>query len=647
MRKLLTAGLPAVAALFVTVAVAGATTPPSATFSQCPAVGADTSCALLIYIDSTGTPGVLGDQTQGPFDAIEDTLIGVQNDSRLSISTLPLSATTGKDLFGFDGDGLCTFISCTWDAPSGYEGPGVSFSDISSDTTSGTVNFSPAIPPGGHAYFSLEEALATVPPFDIKPGPPNVGVDSDGDGLPDAWEDSPGRDLGGGVFDNNLHQAGASSQHKDLFIEIAAEKGAGLSDKAKAMLIQAFAQAPVSNPDGTLGITLHIINGPTLSSAQSDSFRGTDGYPDGSKIYDFFKSDLEFHAYHYVVSTLWNTGKYAGISDNIPGQFVVLDNCGGRTQAAWFGLAQVARKACEASDTDQAANLMHELGHNLGLHHGGAAPLTGHDLEDPYKPNYLSVMGYSFSHGGIPGIGIDFSRWGAGDVKVLDENSLAEMDGVYSANASNPIPSGTKTFFYCPSDGSTRKVAVGSPADWTCFQGPEAGRVSANIDQPKSERTSSSGFPWLSDKILLSPHDDWASLQFNGGLIGQANGVYTGGIPIANFRSEPEPPVALRNTLAAQIDPVPATPQPVIVARGSASVTVQVPAVSETAATISWAPVLSDGSTGDLHQVTSISPGESRVVRFAISRADIAGAIGIACTLMNQDWVAAGAVKVS
>ena len=41
--------------------------------------------------------------------------------------------------------------------------------------TSGTVDFSPAIPPGGHTYFSLEEALATQPPYDLAPGPPNLG----------------------------------------------------------------------------------------------------------------------------------------------------------------------------------------------------------------------------------------------------------------------------------------------------------------------------------------------------------------------------------------------------------------------------------------------------------------------------------------
>jgi hypothetical protein len=159
----------ALAGVFVSAGFAADPSPP---FSQCPAVGADSSCALLIRIAPTGQAGVYGDPSQAPFDGVEDTLIGVQNDSSSSIASIPVSSSTGKDLFGFDGDGVCTFITCTWAAPTSYEGPGVSFTNISADLTSGTVVFSPAIPPGGQTYFSLEEALATVPPFDINPGPP-------------------------------------------------------------------------------------------------------------------------------------------------------------------------------------------------------------------------------------------------------------------------------------------------------------------------------------------------------------------------------------------------------------------------------------------------------------------------------------------
>jgi len=164
------AGLLAWLCVAAGTAAASSPTPP---FGQCPAVGADTSCALLIHIEASGNVGVLGDPAQGPFDGIEDTLIGVQNDSGASIASIPISATTEKDLFGFDGDGLCSFglTGCPF-GETGYEGPGTSFTSVSAGLTSGTVNFSPAIPPGGHAYFSLEEALATVPPFDLEPGPP-------------------------------------------------------------------------------------------------------------------------------------------------------------------------------------------------------------------------------------------------------------------------------------------------------------------------------------------------------------------------------------------------------------------------------------------------------------------------------------------
>ena len=65
----------------------------------------------------------------------------------------------------------------------GYEGPTSWFSNVTSNTSSGQVNFSPAIPPGGTTYFSLEEppvggnlnvGTPTLPPpvlgqsFDVK-----------------------------------------------------------------------------------------------------------------------------------------------------------------------------------------------------------------------------------------------------------------------------------------------------------------------------------------------------------------------------------------------------------------------------------------------------------------------------------------------
>jgi hypothetical protein len=47
-----------------------------------------------------------------------------------------------------------------------------------------------------------------------------------------------------------------------------------------------------------------------------------------------------------------------------------------------------------------AGAVMHELGHNLGLHHGGGFGVFGDDTN--FKPNYLSVMNYNHSFVGIP-----------------------------------------------------------------------------------------------------------------------------------------------------------------------------------------------------------------------------------------------------
>ncbi|MFN8602299.1 MAG: hypothetical protein U0842_17685 [Candidatus Binatia bacterium] len=68
---------------------------------------------------------------------------------------------------------------------------------------------------------------------------------------------------------------------------------------------------------------------------------------------------------------------------------------------------------------------MHELGHNLGLRHGG--------FEDSpeYKPNYLSVMNYSFQTEGLlernGQRGFDYSRT---KLELLNEGDLDDNVGI-------------------------------------------------------------------------------------------------------------------------------------------------------------------------------------------------------------------------
>lgn len=77
----------------------------------------------------------------------------------------------------------------------------------------------------------------------------------------------------------------------------------------------------------------------------------------------------------------------------------------------------------------QAATLMHELGHNLGLQHGG-----GEDKN--FKPNYLSVMNSLYQFDAVPKAFndwkspialLDYSRFATPD---LTENKLSEQKGL-------------------------------------------------------------------------------------------------------------------------------------------------------------------------------------------------------------------------
>ena len=167
--------------LFLLLALA-ASVPVSAQtplFNQCPHIGFSTGCAYLVVV-TDGATNVLSDRSQLPFDGADDTLVGVQNSSSTPLASLPLNGS-GMGIFAFNGDGICApgLVpappgACPF-GPTGYEGPGTSFTGISADLTSGTVTFSPAIPPGGHAYFSLEGYLtATSTPLSLICNP-NVG----------------------------------------------------------------------------------------------------------------------------------------------------------------------------------------------------------------------------------------------------------------------------------------------------------------------------------------------------------------------------------------------------------------------------------------------------------------------------------------
>jgi hypothetical protein len=134
---------------------------PVVAYAQCPAAGVATGCNLVVTFNPDGSETTTVGVSPGTYDGSDDTLIGVVNNSAAPISSFNLSSSL--DIFGFDGDGIDTFLAITPDPSddTGYGGPDAFFTNIViAATETGTVNFTTPIPTGGGStYFSLEEAI--------------------------------------------------------------------------------------------------------------------------------------------------------------------------------------------------------------------------------------------------------------------------------------------------------------------------------------------------------------------------------------------------------------------------------------------------------------------------------------------------------
>jgi len=105
---------------------------------------------------------------------------------------------------------------------------------------------------------------------------------------------------------------------------------------------------------------------------------------------------------------------------------------------------------------EQEGAIMHELGHNFGLHHGGNIPPTGVEDDDNCKPNYPSIMSYTYQFRENNDIcrPLDYSN---AALSGLNEPSLTDSNvGSYQYPSNNPPPPpGTKSNqpSSCPTSG--------------------------------------------------------------------------------------------------------------------------------------------------------------------------------------------------
>lgn len=135
----------------------------------CPTTSSTNSdCGFIITIG----PGnaITGSAVAGanPYDGSDDALVGVINNSGgIFTGAITFSGSgNGGGLFAFDGDGICTYVSASYctTAPTGYEGPLNTFTNINPAGTTGTVDFSTlgGIADGATTFFSLEGSPASI-----------------------------------------------------------------------------------------------------------------------------------------------------------------------------------------------------------------------------------------------------------------------------------------------------------------------------------------------------------------------------------------------------------------------------------------------------------------------------------------------------
>ena len=135
--------------------------------------GTAADCNLIITFGANGAISTSG--PGGNYEGSDDSLIGVVNNSG---STLYNFSISGSNIFGFESDGIDTYVNNTaanggiGDASkdwfplaagnpdtTGYGGPLGYFTDIGG-TDSGVVNFEGGIADGSSTFFSLEEGIS-------------------------------------------------------------------------------------------------------------------------------------------------------------------------------------------------------------------------------------------------------------------------------------------------------------------------------------------------------------------------------------------------------------------------------------------------------------------------------------------------------
>jgi uncharacterized membrane protein len=333
--------------------------------------------------------------------------------------------------------------------------------------------------------------------------------DSDGDGLQDDWEIN-GIPYIGSNGPARFILPDADPAHKDLYVEIDAMDGVQLLPGAVGLVTAAFADAPLANPDGTTGVRLHVLQNehdlPHISPWQTGGCWPINFY-DVREL--FFGTAAERDEGILLLQAKAKAYRYCIVADKSAP--ISIGGCGetpGDNTVLYLG-------AVPPDPENHAAVLMHELGHNLGLKHGGGDHVNG-------KPNYPSIMNYTLSYKLLWNEDfwrLDYSRAGPPTFNHLYESDLDENVGVgfpLGIYTNHVMPFGVTEDVGGTPERKLRFAQLnGSPLDMgdQIGTGYLDGQITTGAVQDLNYLVDS-GTIWLpaqaSPGELLTAHDDWA-----------------------------------------------------------------------------------------------------------------------------------------